>query len=69
MEVSASYHGIWKAEAFSDELKASLKSIVRLSSVHSKQRKLSQKQKIKLSKNIKVRHRRIQVEFQNNKKF
>lgn len=69
MEVSASYYGIWKVEAFSDELKASLKSIVRLSSVHSKQRKLSQKQKIKLSKNIKVRHRRIQVEFQNNKKF
>lgn len=62
MVVSASYHSIWKAETLGHELKANMKSIVRSSSVHSKQRKLSQNLKINLSKNIKVRPRRIQVQ-------
>lgn len=62
---SASHYSIWKAEALCHELKASLE----LSLVHCKQRKLSEKQKINLSKYKKLRHRRIQMQFQNNKKF
>lgn len=63
MVVSVSYHSIWKAETFGHELKANLMFIVRSSSVHSKQRKLSQNLKINVSKNIKVRPRRTQVQI------